>query len=63
MTQPDPPPERPPARNALPPVAGTAAPAQGERPPPMQRLHPWIDLIAKMLTALAAALAIWKGLR
>jgi hypothetical protein len=58
-----------------PPNEGPAEPAQAQReegpprqpppppPPPLtQRLQPWLDLIAKLLTALAAALAIWKGL-
>jgi hypothetical protein len=37
-----------------------------EEPPPrpgaMQRLLPWVDLAAKLLTAIAAALAIWNAL-
>jgi len=48
--RPDPPPALPPP--ALPPP----------RPSFSQRLAPWVDLVSKLLTAIAAALAIWKAL-
>lgn len=35
-------------------------------PPPtpsrMARAMPWVDLLAKLLTALAMGLAVWRGL-
>ncbi|WP_158295457.1 hypothetical protein [Crenalkalicoccus roseus] len=41
-------------------------PARPRRTPPRpglpQRLLPWLDLIGKLLAAIATALAIWKGL-
>lgn len=61
----------PPARKAGPPQPAAPAATPPALPPPagpppraplMQRLQPWVDLIAKLLTALAAGLAIWKGL-
>ncbi|WP_165838811.1 hypothetical protein [Roseicella frigidaeris] len=33
------------------------------RPPLLQRLRPWADFLQRLLVAIAAALAIWKGLR
>jgi hypothetical protein len=32
------------------------------RPPWLQRLRPWAELLHRLLAAIAAAIAIWKGL-
>ncbi|MBX6742228.1 MAG: hypothetical protein QJR07_00555 [Acetobacteraceae bacterium] len=32
------------------------------RPSLAQRLQPWVDLLYKLLAALAAAVALWKAL-
>lgn len=54
----------PPERPTHPPpgprdAAGTPPPRPGGM---IHRATPWIDLLAKLLTAVAAALAIWKTL-
>jgi hypothetical protein len=45
-----------------PPPPAQPRPEEPPRPTAMQRLLPWVDLAAKLLTAVAAALAIWKAL-
>lgn len=40
----------------------TEPPAPPPRPPFSQRIRPWVELVSRLLAAIAAALAIWKGL-
>jgi hypothetical protein len=37
-------------------------PCPPQKPSRLARLLPWVDLLAKLLTALATALALWKAL-
>lgn len=32
------------------------------RPPLSQRLRPWMEIVYRLLAAIASAIAIWKGL-
>jgi hypothetical protein len=38
------------------------APPPPPRPPWLQKLRPWAELLHRLLAAIAAAIAIWKGL-
>jgi hypothetical protein len=41
----------------------TQTPVPGpQRPPLSTRLQPWVDTLYKLLVAMAAGLAIWRGL-
>ena len=37
-------------------------PPPSPRPTRLQRLRPWAELLHRLLAAIAAAIAIWKGL-
>lgn len=37
-------------------------PPRPSRPSLAQRLQPWVDMLYKLLAALATAVALWKGL-
>lgn len=53
----------PPSRPPMPcPDRGKGPPDHPPRPSLAQRLLPWVELLYKLLAALAAALALWKGL-
>jgi hypothetical protein len=53
----------PPDRETSPPPRrAVAPPPPQQRPGLAQRAGPWIDLLGKLLAAIAAALAIWKAL-
>jgi len=46
----------------IPPHGRHRPPGEPSRSTLAQRLLPWLDLIGKLLAAIAAALAIWRGL-
>jgi len=56
---PRPRPSRPPATS---PGRSKGPPDDPPRPPLAQRLQPWVDMLYKLLAALATAVALWKGL-
>jgi hypothetical protein len=39
-----------------------APPSPPPRPPLVQRIRPWVELLYRLLAAMAAAIAIWNGL-
>ena len=38
------------------------SPPDAPPPPLLQRLRPWVELLYRLLAAIASAIAIWNGL-